>query len=167
MSSSQNLLIIEVSQLVEAMTNNQIEFVYYLDLQNGNILTINEDDGTGVTKDGWFFGIEYTPDLRFIFIEPLLPSERQFIYELFIESLPVSAVRDYLKKDLETRGTITVNDNHELQKLWQAFLDKEVVQTASDWFSQIGVDVQILPRGKQHCFNVELSYLPEEGGLLM
>lgn len=144
MSLNQNILHIKASHLVTAMLNNQFEIVYYLDLKTGDIVTLTEDDGTGVTEDGLTFGIQYTPELRLLFIEPLLAHEREWMIEHFVEALPNSILKYRLTKELGIGGSINLSQYPDLKQQWNTFLEEEITELFSQWLLQIGVDAQIL-----------------------
>lgn len=144
MSFNQSILRINASQLVTAMLNNQFEIVYYLDLMTGDVVTLTDDDGTGVTEDGLTFGIQYNPELRLLFIEPLLAHEREWMIEHFVEALPDLLLKYRLTKELRTAGRINLSQYPGLKQQWNAFLEVEITELFSQWLLQLGVEAQIL-----------------------
>jgi hypothetical protein len=116
-------------------------------LENGDIVTLLENDATGVTEEELLYGTQYVPGLRFLFIEPLLASERQWMVEHFVETMPESFLKYRLRKELRTCRRITLSKYPEIREQWEAFLEEQITELAGQWFSQLGLEVQILPRG--------------------
>jgi hypothetical protein len=150
---------IDIQDLIEALEDHSDSFNYYLDLENGNVVTLLKDDfeekeyeddeESPEEIDGYNREIiENNPD-RFMFIEPIESHESFEIMEDFTSELPDDIIKSKLSIALSKRKPFRhfkdeLYDFPEVQKEWYKFHEDEMKRIASEWLEAYNINAEFV-----------------------
>lgn len=135
---------IDTQNFIEALEDNSFTFSYFLDLENGNVVILENDlfdeelEDEPLDLDGYNHEIvESNPD-RFMFIEPIESHESFEIMENFTLSLSDDIIKNRLSIALSKRKPFRhfkdeLYNFPEVQKEWYQFQKEELKIIAYDW----------------------------------
>lgn len=146
---------IDSENLINALEDHSDSFDYFLDLQNGNVVSLvkyynekkfGEDP---VDVDGYNHEtVENNPD-RFIFINPINSRESFTIMEDFASTILNDLIKNTLSTALSKRKPFRnfkdeLNHLPEIQKEWYKYHEIEMEKIAYDWLKDNDINAELI-----------------------
>ena len=147
---------IDIQDLIEALEDHSDSFDYFLDLENGNVVTLLTDvtedeefEEDPEESDGYNREIIENNPARFMFIDPIESRESFEIMEDFTSGLPDDIIKSKLSTALSKRKPFRhfkdeLYDFPEVQKEWYKFHEDEMKKIASEWLEAYNINAEFV-----------------------
>ncbi|HMB20840.1 MAG TPA: UPF0158 family protein [Spirochaetota bacterium] len=135
---------IDPDDLIFALEDNNVFSEYYLDLQNGNVFQLFEDEFEEDVEGYSHNLVGRYPD-RFLFIEPIESREAFNIMGMFVSTINDDFVRERLGSALSGRKPFrnfkdALLDFPEIRERWFEFQYEELKKCAITWLQVEGIE---------------------------
>ena len=146
---------IESENLINALEDHSDSFDYFLDLENGNVVSLSRDyfeeefEEDPVDSDGYNHEIvENNPD-RFIFIDSIDSRESFKIMEDFVSTILNDLIKNTLSSALSKRKPFRnfkdeLNHLPEIQKEWHKYHEMEMEKIAHEWLEDNDIKAELI-----------------------
>ena len=144
---------IDSEKLMNALEDHSDSFDYFLDLENGNIVSLSRDDvdeefeEDPVNLDGYSHEIVENNPGRFIFIDPINSRESFKIMEDFVSTILNDLIKNTLSSALSKLKPFRnfkeeLNHLPEIQKEWHQYHEIEMEKIAYEWLKDNDIGFQ-------------------------
>ncbi len=146
---------IDAEKLINALEDHNDSFDYFIDLENGNVVSLIRNDDEEefeedpVVLDGYNHEIvENNPD-RFIFIDPIDSRESFKIMEDFVSTILNDLIKNTMSSALSKRKPFRnfkeeLNHLPEIQKEWHQYHETEMEKIAYEWLKDNDIKAELL-----------------------
>jgi len=145
---------INAEKLINALEDHNDSSEYFLDLENGNVVSLSIDYSEEEFKEdpadsnGYNHEIvENNPD-RFVFINPINSRESFKIMEDFVETILNDLIKNTLRSTLSKRKPFRhfkdeLNHLPEIQKEWDTYHETEMEKIAHEWLKDNDITAEL------------------------
>ena len=146
---------IDAGNLINALEDHSESFYYFLDLENGNVVSLLRDDTEEEFEEGPADSdgynqeiVENNPD-RFVFIIPISSRESFKIMEDFAETILNDLIKNTLRSALSKRKPFRnfkdeLNHLPEIQTEWYAYHEIEMEKIAHEWLKDNDITAELI-----------------------
>jgi hypothetical protein len=146
---------IDAEDLINALEDHSDSFDYFLDLENGNVVSLLRDDFEDefeedpVDLDGYNHEIVENNPERFIFINPIDSRESFKIMEDFAETILNDLIKNTLRSALSERKPFRnfkdeLGHLPEIQKEWYKYHEIEMQKIAYEWLRDNDITAELI-----------------------
>jgi hypothetical protein len=148
---------IDSANLINALEDHTGSFNYYLDLENGNVVSLSRDnfeeefEEDPVDSDGYNHEIVENNTDRFIFIDPIDSRESFKIMEDFVSTILNDLIKNTLSSALSKRKPFRnfkdeLNHLPEIQKEWYKYHEIEMEKIAYEWLKDNDITAELIQK---------------------
>jgi hypothetical protein len=150
-----NELKIDLDKLINALEDHSDSFDYFLDLENGNVISLSKDfseeefEEDPIDVNGYNHEIVENNRDRFIFINPIDSRESFKIMEDFVSTILNDLIKNTLNIALSKRKPFRnfkdeLNHLPEIQKEWHKYHDIEMEIIACEWLKDNDITAELI-----------------------